>query len=192
MALNKKSIIVDQDQLATEMNTTEEYNGTSPEYMPIPFQKRGVEANNEIVNTDTLKTHIAQEELVILYIFYDSDLTDFHFALAVGYTPDTIYVHDPWPTSWPQPTSRTTGANVSLSNSLFDTLKSEGNGTYALVVSGARLWWLQDWFVITTIAIASTSAIVVTVIIVRRRKNMPEQTEIENVPPRSNIHNLSS
>jgi hypothetical protein len=84
MALNKRGVSVNQSQLASEMYTSEEYNGTLLRYMSIPFQKQGLGIRNETVNIDTLKAHISKEELVILFIFYDSDLTDYHYVLAVG------------------------------------------------------------------------------------------------------------
>jgi len=180
MGLSYWGIFVNQTELAEEMETREELNGTFPDDMRKPFDKRNVEVHTEYLNIDRLKVHVSHGEPVIIEIFFDLDLTDYHYVLVIGYTEDAIYVHDPWPTSWGQPVGRQSGANVSISNSMLETLKEWEGGYWALVISCPPPWWQQYWYVIASASFGVAIAVIVVFI---KRKTKLEREEGE--PPKT-------
>jgi predicted double-glycine peptidase len=180
MGLSYWSIFVNQTELAEEMGTSEESNGTLEGDMNIPFDKRNVEVHTEYLNIDKLKVHISHGEPVIILIFFDLDLTGRHYLVVIGYTEDAIYVHDPWPTSRSQPVGRQSGANVSISNSMLNTLRIWEGGYWALVIPCPPVWWQQHWHVIAS-ALFGVVVIAVIVVFIKRKTKL-EREEGEQKP----------
>jgi len=191
MGLSYWNIFVNQTELAEEMGTSEELNGTLKGDMTIPFDKRNVEVHTEHLNIDKLKVRISHGEPVIIFIFFDLDLTEGHYVVVIGYTENTIYVHDPWPTSWGQPVGRQSGANVSISNLMLETLKEWEGGYWALVISCPPPCSKQ-WYVIAS-ALFGVVVIAVIVVFIKRKtkfereegEQKPELTTLEACSPPS-------
>lgn len=167
-----------QDELATEIETDVEAGVTHTNKMREAFDNRGfTQVYEDKLNLDELKTLNSNGYLVIILIYFDITHEYQHYVLVIGYDNNSVYVHDPWPTSWRQPQGRTTGANVSISEELLNDLWSCQPSNWGLAISyvGNSIvpvpWWQEHWYFLVAIP-AVVAATVLAIMFVRKKKRL--------------------
>ncbi len=168
-----------QDKLATEMQTDPVEGVTYTDMMHVPFENRGLkEVYERVLEVNDLKENSYNGYLTIILIYFTETHEYQHYVLVTGYNATGILVHDPWPVSWGQPTSRRTGANVFISNELIADLWDCEPSHWGLVIQytekSATLqpWWQQHWY--TFLLIPAAIGGVLLIAVYKRRKAQDE------------------
>lgn len=179
-----------QDELATEIETDAEAGVTHTNKMRKTFDNRGfTQVFEDKLNLDELKTLNFNGYLVIILIYFDITHEYQHYVLVIGYDNNTIYVHDPWSTSWRQPQGRTSGANASISEELLNDLWSCQPSNWGLVIpySGKPiapvLWWQEHWYLLVVIpAVVAATVLAIMLVLKRKRLDLNAMSEKEDSP----------
>ncbi len=114
--------VIPQPTLAAELQTDQNYNGTLPDNVHIPFDNRNYTVNAAYHSTlDDLKSMNSMGYVSIINIWYDNDHKDGHYVVVTGYNTTGIFVNDP---AWGgQPRSRpVSGENAFISNTVLNDL----------------------------------------------------------------------
>ncbi len=169
-----------QDQIAGELQTNHEQGITERKHLKTPFNLRNY---NDIyvvepMSVNELKRQNAEGNLAIILIWFEIPHTDYkHYVVTVGHNETGVFIHDPWPRSWPQP-GRDTGPNVYLSDSELEYLwdcepyhwaqiiPKEPAATLSLIDYSMLLFTRQ---VIPFIVLIGTATLV-TIVVVRNRR----------------------
>jgi hypothetical protein len=177
-----------QDELATELETDAAAGVTYTNKMRKAFDSRELtQVYGDTLNTSELKNLNSQGYLVIILIYFDVTHEYQHYVLVIGYDVNGIYVHDPWPSSRKQPQSRTTGANVSMSEELLSDLWGGKNSNWGLVIpySDKQIvpvpWWQEHWYFLVMIpAVVAVSVLAVTLVRKKKRSDLNVTEEPTN------------
>jgi len=186
MALNYVGVALpSQDQLATEMQTDPVEGATYIDMMRIPFENRGfTEVYESTLELDDLKNNNYNGYLTIILIYFSVTHEYQHYILVIGYNASGVFVHDPWPVTWPQPLNRTTGADIFISNELLANLWACDPPYWGLVIpylkdSGVpQVLWQQHWYILLIVPVAIAG--IVAAVYIKRRKTHDEKFKYGN------------
>jgi len=108
--------IVSQDTLAGELRTDPVAGVTYTNFMQAPLNKRGYQSTQETDSTlDELRQRNFEGDAIVLLIWFDTHYAYGHYIVMTGYNETGIFVNDPWPSNWGQPSDRSTGRNAFIS-----------------------------------------------------------------------------
>jgi len=108
--------IVSQDTLAGELRTDPVVGITYIDFMSVPFNRRGYQSTLETDSTlDELRQRNFKGDAIIMLIWFDARHAYGHYVVMTGYNETGIFVNDPWPSNWTQPSGRSTGRNAFVS-----------------------------------------------------------------------------
>jgi hypothetical protein len=120
--------LVSQDVLAKEMMTSVERGGADLDMVRVPFVNRGyvfLDEHRQATSAE-LKEHNSLGHVAIINIHFDTSHKAGHYVLVIGYNPEGIFVHDPWPSAVTVD-NRKTGKEAFISDLLLSDLWSRRN-----------------------------------------------------------------
>jgi hypothetical protein len=117
-----------QDELAREMNCSQEFSGIYISRVSLPFLYRdlrnfdmGSNANFGLALAK-LRINLDENHPAILDIWFDSRHTVGHLVVAYGWNDSGIYIHDPWNYTFSTPGDGAFGPSTFLKNTDLESL----------------------------------------------------------------------